>query len=151
MARPTSRRRTPTAKALIELRRRLGETQQSMAERLGCVLQSVARWETSSRPQSITVLAALRDLAEREKHPDLAAVFGKAVDENLSRTHPRIAFKLVDARERLARLDASVSEIQTIAQEMKERGEPDGQRIYDLCNDMWETLQSIHATNWRTK
>jgi hypothetical protein len=66
----------------------MGETQQSMSEKLGCALQSVARWETAMEPQGST-LYRLSDLAREHGYEDLEKVFGKAIEK----------FKETDRRE----------------------------------------------------
>lgn len=79
MPRKTSSRRTPVSRALIELRSRMGETQQSLSALLGCSLQSVARWETTAPPVNMA-LANLHRMAAGAGHHDLAKVFMDALE-----------------------------------------------------------------------
>ena len=149
MARPTSRRRTALSKALIELRGRLGVTQQIMATRMGCALQTIARWETTMVPPS-AALSLLHGLATEEKHSDLALVFAKAL-ERAKRAQPVLAQKAQEEQMRWSQVGYLVAEIQTIAQRLKDQGNADGKQIYDLANDMWLVLEQIHLTSWRSK
>jgi transcriptional regulator with XRE-family HTH domain len=134
---------------LIELRRRLGVTQQIMATRLGCSLQTIARWETIMEPQS-AALIVLRDLAEEKKYADLAKVFAKTL-ERVKRTQPVVAQKAHEEQVRWAQVDVLLAEIQNIAEGLRDQGNIDGKRIYDLGNDMWQALEQIHLMSWRNK
>jgi transcriptional regulator with XRE-family HTH domain len=77
MPRSLSTHRTPISQALIELRTRLGDSQQAFSNRLGVALQTVTRWETSSPPTGMA-LSRLGALAVDCGHPDLSAVFATA-------------------------------------------------------------------------
>jgi len=77
MPRPLSTHRTPISQALIELRTRLGDSQQAFSNRLGVALQTVTRWETSNPPTGMA-LSRLGALAVDCGHPDLSAVFATA-------------------------------------------------------------------------
>jgi DNA-binding transcriptional regulator YiaG len=78
----TKRRRPPLSYALIELRQRLEETQQSLAQRLSVSVHSIALWETKNPPGGLMLLR-LSKLAEEHGHEDLAKCFAAAVgDEN---------------------------------------------------------------------
>ena len=120
-----------------------------MAGRLGCSLQTIARWETVMEPQS-AALAVLCNLAAENHYHDLAYLFGKA-RERLKRTQPVIAQKAHEEQRRWAQIDVLLAEIQTIAERLEDQGNPDGKRIYDLGNDMWQALEQIYLTSWRSK
>jgi len=66
--------RNDVQQAIVELRRRLGMTQQDLAIHLGKAVVTVARWETARPPRGES-LAALVRMAQAAGHDDLAAVF----------------------------------------------------------------------------
>jgi transcriptional regulator with XRE-family HTH domain len=72
-------------KIIRELRRHLGDSQQSFANRLGLSIRSVANYEKARRPdvQSLVRLEVAARSAGRE---DLAAKFAKAVDDRVAET-----------------------------------------------------------------
>lgn len=72
--------RPKLSQALIELRLRLGETQESLARRLHVSLQTVALWETKRAPKGI-ILFRLSKLAEGHQYADLAKIFADAVEQ----------------------------------------------------------------------
>jgi transcriptional regulator with XRE-family HTH domain len=71
MARPSAKEKQQISLAVIELRRRLGETQQDFANRLGIALPTVARYETSSPPRG-AVLDRIAQLARENHFVDIA-------------------------------------------------------------------------------
>lgn len=60
--------------AVLELRRRLGDTQPGFASRLGFSVRSVANYE-SDRPPKGRALVKLAEVAHRHSHIDLAKAF----------------------------------------------------------------------------
>jgi hypothetical protein len=120
-----------------------------MSARLGCVLGTIARWETVTQPPS-AALTVLRDWAQEREYSDLADVFSKAL-ERRTRTEPVLVQKAREEQLKWAQLDVLLSEIQGAAERLKDQGSPDGKRIYDLANDMWQALDQIHLTSWRSK
>jgi transcriptional regulator with XRE-family HTH domain len=70
MARPRRIVKNELSAAIVELRRRLGHSQQSFANLLGLSLGAVARWELNQRPQR-AMLKRLIQLAPK----DLADIF----------------------------------------------------------------------------
>lgn len=66
--------RNDLQQAIVELRRRLGLTQQDLAVHLGKAVVTIARWETARPPRGES-LAALVRMAEAAGHDDLAAAF----------------------------------------------------------------------------
>ena len=57
-------------------RKRLGMTQEQLAQRVGVSAQAVSKWENNLSCPDITIL------------PELASIFGISVDELLGRTWP---------------------------------------------------------------
>jgi transcriptional regulator with XRE-family HTH domain len=78
MSRKKSSRLLPTQKAVVELRKHRGMTQQEFSSRLGIAITTVARWETF-RPPSGSSLARLRDAAAESGRPDLQRIFDRAL------------------------------------------------------------------------
>lgn len=58
-------------------RKRLGMTQEQLAQRVGVSAQAVSKWENNLSCPDITIL------------PELASIFGISVDELLGRTPPK--------------------------------------------------------------
>src|SRR5215471_8057275 len=102
MARPASRQKSAVAQALIELRHRLGETQQSMAVRLGTTVTSVARWESASKPGGV-MLMNFWLLAREQGYKDLTKVLHRALEE-LERAERRKADEWLQQHERWMKL-----------------------------------------------
>lgn len=74
MARPTSRPKSKLSRALIELRSRLGESQQTFSNRLEVSMVTVSRWERDWPPRG-SLLRQIRDLAREKEYSDLALIF----------------------------------------------------------------------------
>jgi hypothetical protein len=120
-----------------------------MATRLGCALQTIARWETTKEPQS-AALTVLEGLATDKRYSDLAGVFAKA-QKRTKRTQPVLAQKAYEEQSRWVQIDGLLAQMQTIAERLKDQGSADGKQIYDLANDMWIVLEQIHLMSWRSK
>jgi transcriptional regulator with XRE-family HTH domain len=146
---PKTRKRTPVQVALIELRGRLGHSQESLARQLKVSLPTVGKWETTTPPTAVA-LAVLYKLAADNGHEKLARVFDTAL-EQLKATRPRIVQDIRQEQMRWTQIDMLLGEIQTEAERLKDQGSPDGKRIYDLANDMWQVLAEIHLWSWRNK
>lgn len=71
--------KTPVQEALINLRVKLGLTQQDVADALDVTQISVCRWETC-RPPSGWSLAMLANWAREEKAEEVAQVFEQALE-----------------------------------------------------------------------
>jgi transcriptional regulator with XRE-family HTH domain len=85
----SKRKKTAVQKALTQLRKSLGMTQQELSERLGVILNSVSRWE-SSRPPSGHSLWQLQRFARDVGAPEIAAIFQRAIDQE----NPKHTFTL---------------------------------------------------------
>lgn len=68
--------RSDLQQAIVELRQRLGLTQQDLAIHLGKAVVTIARWETARPPRGES-LAALVRVAKATGHEDLEAVFAR--------------------------------------------------------------------------
>jgi transcriptional regulator with XRE-family HTH domain len=77
MSRP--RKRTSVQKALIQLRKKLGLSQQGLSEALKVTSISVCRWETSRPPTGFSLLK-LEQFAHDSSAPEIAAIFRRAID-----------------------------------------------------------------------
>jgi transcriptional regulator with XRE-family HTH domain len=76
------REKTPVQKALIQLRKMRGMTQQQFSEAVGVTMISVNRWETS-RPPTGPSLWRLVKYALDSGAFEIAAVFQRAADKSL--------------------------------------------------------------------
>src|SRR4051812_24825187 len=74
MSRPV-KKRSPVAAALVALRTRLGHTQESFSRVIGISLPTLGTWEAKSTLPTNIMLANLAQLAQKEGHEDLSAVF----------------------------------------------------------------------------
>jgi hypothetical protein len=133
----------------MELRHRLGETQQSMAGRLGCALQTIARWETLGEPQSV-MLWRLWELARDHHYDDLRDVFQTALDK----------FKLADRRkaeaaqndaERWAEIQAKLIELMEEGMKLSKEKHPAGRRITEIAARLGGLTTSAREWSWRNK
>lgn len=84
MARPTLKKKSPLSQAIVDIRAKLGESQQAFANRLGMALQTVARWETQGPPSGY-ILVRLEQIARQADLPAAANVFSSAVEDELER------------------------------------------------------------------
>lgn len=80
MARPPSRQKTLLSKNVIELRKRLGLTQQAFSQEVGVTLATVARWESAVPPRGPS-LRTLRDFAKKKGYLDLAEEFNNSLEQ----------------------------------------------------------------------
>jgi hypothetical protein len=142
-------RRTPVQAAMVELRARLGLSQQDLSNLLGVGLPSVGRWETREDPAGI-MLANLRDLATKHGHGDLAAVFVKRLNELVS-NFTRSAIDVFAEIQRWdgikAHLDALIAE----SKDLKRAGNPAGERIHNHVRDLSAVLDLAKRWSWRNR
>jgi transcriptional regulator with XRE-family HTH domain len=136
-------------KALIELRHLLGETQQTMSDRLGVSLQSIARWETSEPPVNIA-LANLRQIAVENGHAELAQVFMDAL-ETLKETQRRKVDDIMDEINRWHKIRNHLTALADEAQLLKMRKHHAGPRIEEHLNSLHELLGAAQKWSWRNR
>jgi DNA-binding transcriptional regulator YiaG len=160
--------RPELSKALIELRRRLEHTQESLARHLNVSLHSVALWETK-RPPGGLILLRLSRLAEEHQHADLAKTFADAVEgekrmdrEDLRREGERwgniwiglnrIASEALDLAAGEVVVEAgrtySQEEIQALREQQNKQA---GKRIFDLVHEVRELAEQAQAWSWRNQ
>lgn len=112
-------------RAIAELRRRLGMTQQALAVDLGKAVVTVARWETSRLP-STEELLGLHGYAKKRGHEDLAGIFAEAALEASGVSGSRIDRAFTSQREvafvdalRLLRANRSAPEIDQLLSQIE--------------------------------
>jgi transcriptional regulator with XRE-family HTH domain len=149
LPRKSTSRRTPVQKALIELRRLLGETQQSMSDRLGVSLQSVARWETTEPPVNIT-LATLHQIAVENNYVELAQAFRDAL-ETLKEKQRRKVDDIMDEINRWHHIREHLTALADEAQILTTRKHPAGPRIEEHLNALHELLGAAQKWSWRNR
>lgn len=152
MPRKISSRRGPISKALIELRRRLGETQQTMSDRLGVSLQSIARWETVDQPVNI-MLATLHQIATESGHTDLAKTFMDEL-EALKKEQWRKANDILDEIERWQKIRDHLAALGQEADRLRKEKLKDAelpQRIVDRLYEFEKVLAAAQRWSWRNR
>jgi transcriptional regulator with XRE-family HTH domain len=82
MARPLEKTRSELSRAVVELRKALGDSQQQFAGRLRIAMTTIARYETS-RPPKGKALATMARVAEEIGRKDLADEFLLALNAEL--------------------------------------------------------------------
>jgi transcriptional regulator with XRE-family HTH domain len=127
----------------------MGETQQSMSERLGVALQSICRWETTEPPVNIA-LANLHQLAMENGHTSLARVFMDALEE-LKETQRRKAEDILDEIARWKKIRAHLTALADEAQILKMRKHHAGPRIEDHVISLNELLAAAQRWSWRNR
>lgn len=89
---------SPTDRQVLEavrnLRKALGDTQQSFAQRLGLAISTVVRYE-STRPPKGTALAQLIQVARENDLPEIAQLFAEALASELRSFLPPDATKVL--------------------------------------------------------
>jgi transcriptional regulator with XRE-family HTH domain len=146
MGRPTTRKKSPIARAIAELRQRLGETQQSMAIRLGVSLQSVARWETESVPHYLT-MQRLWMLAREHGHKDLMKVFQARLD-NLTGPDLRKLQENSAQLSRWSQIRQAVTDVMQVAEHLNMEGHPMGQRLKGLAENLSSLTRAAQEWSW---
>jgi hypothetical protein len=132
---------------LIELRRRLGETQQSMAVRLNVALQSISRWETVTEPQGVT-LWRLWELAREHGYDDLRAVFQAALDK-FKQTDRHKAEDVLNDVERWRKIQAGLIELMEIGMSLGDT--PPGPRIAELAGRVGALTDQARMWSWKNR
>jgi transcriptional regulator with XRE-family HTH domain len=126
MARPSEKSKNALSGALVELRRALGESQQTFATRVHMALATIARYETDRHPRG-KALALFARVANEAGRPDLASVFEQALATELGDQPPTPKELVwVDALREVeqdmpATFDAIVREIAAAMESLKER------------------------------
>ena len=134
------------SQALIELRRRLGETQESLARRLNVSLQTVALWETKRPPQGI-VLALLSRLAEQHQHADLAQIFLGAVENE-----PRLVRDDLRVEQRRWEMILNgLKEIQDEATQLNSVAPAAAMRLRQIAEGVESLALEARAWSWRNQ
>jgi hypothetical protein len=120
-----------------------------MAHLLGCAMQSVARWETVSEPQSIT-LWRLWELASGEHYDDLAAEFRAAMDKYRQKDRREAEDIQMDVNRWVA--------IRNILETLKKESEalsaakhPAGPRIAQSVTDLTDLTAQARLWSWRNR
>ena len=149
MARPASRRKTPIQKALIEMRRRLKHSQQSMSEFLGIAMQTIARWETSGEPGA-PALVMLWNLAKTYKFDDLSAVF-EAEIRGMKEDDPRRSDRIQLDLERWTKIMGLLGEIAAIGHQLTAEGHPEGTRLSIFAREVTELSEQACRWAWMNK
>jgi transcriptional regulator with XRE-family HTH domain len=89
--------RTETQRAIVELRKHLGMTQQQLSTLMGVTLTSVGRWETTRPPRGF-YLWHLAFLAKQSTQPHLQRIFLEGLAKG-SGEDSRLLQSLKDAKE----------------------------------------------------
>ena len=148
MARPTSREKSAVARALIELRRRLGETQQSMAVRLGTTVTSVARWESMPDRQPNAVMLMNFWLLSREHgHRDLMKVLQQALHA-LEKAEQRKAEQWREQHERWMKLLRTAEALLELANQFAAENHPSAPKLLGLAMENAALAKAGWSGSW---
>ena len=141
---PKRKSRPELSRTLIELRKRLGETQESLARRLTVSLQTVALWETKRPPRGI-VLLLLSGLAEHHQHADLAKIFAEAVanEPRLVRDELRVE------QRRWETILSGLMEIQDEATQLNSVAPAAAVRIRQIAEGIHMLAMEARSWSWR--
>ena len=156
MSRPSKKpKRAPLQKALIELRRRTGHTQESFSRVLGVSLPTVGHWEAKGRLPLDIVLARLADIATKAGHADLAQVFMGGLDE-LKASRAQKAEDILDEIDRWHKINASLhwlGEIETAVREATslEEARAEIEPMYDVLVKLEKVLADVQRWSWRNR
>ena len=143
---PKRKSRPELSSTLIELRKRLGETQESLARRLNVSLQTVALWETRRPPQGI-VLLRLSSLAEEYQHADLAQIFEAAVDNETRQVRDDLRLE----RQRWERILRGLVEIQEEAERLRSVDPRLRDRIQEIAESLVGVALAAREWSWRNQ
>jgi len=92
-----------TIRAVRELRKRLGDSQQAFATRLGISIRAVGNYENSRVPKSARALSSLVRAAKSADQPQLAQIFEHALAAEMGKGSWEFV-DLAEHRLKLARL-----------------------------------------------
>lgn len=143
---PKRKSRPQLSSALIELRKRLCETQESLARRLNVSLQTVALWETRRPPQGI-VLLRLSSLAEEYQHTDLAQIFEAAVDNETRQVRDDLRLE----RQRWERILRGLAEIRDEAERLRDVDPRLRDRIQEIAESLLGIALAAREWSWRNQ
>jgi DNA-binding transcriptional regulator YiaG len=139
-----TRTRSHLSLALIELRQRLEETQQSLAHRLNVSLHSVALWETKNTPRGLMLLR-LSKLAQDYGHADLAEIFADAV----GKANRRVRELLNSEEELWDKIFTRLYRIQLEADKLADAAARD--RIISLAKEAEQLAETAQEGSWRNQ
>jgi transcriptional regulator with XRE-family HTH domain len=129
----TTRKSRPKLSAtLIELRRRLGRSQESLARGLHVSLQTVALWETKREPPSKALLQ-LSYLARRNHHLDLAQIFEET---GVRAMHEEERERHQEEVQRWSDIEAALIELKAFATRLTKEKHPLGERMTELASHL---------------
>jgi len=146
MGRPTSRKKSPIAKAIAELRARLGETQASMAVKLGVSLQSIARWETEAAPHHMH-LTRLWLLAREHGYKDLMKVFYGRINQLQAPDQRKVEAQRAQY-DRWGKIQNTVIDVMQEAQQLSKEGHPAAPRLADLASKLISLTRAAREWSW---
>ncbi len=144
----TKPRRAPLQRALIELRRRTGHTQESFSRELGVSLPTVGAWEANGRLPLDIMLARLADIARKNGHDDLATIFHGGLLE-LQKDRAQKAADIFDEigrwHEIMNHLAAFRVEVENLSDEkLKER-------MMNRFIEFEKVLSAVQRWSWRNR
>jgi transcriptional regulator with XRE-family HTH domain len=144
----SKRKKTPLQRAIIQLRRNLGFTQEDLAREMSVTLPAVGHWESDARPGNIA-LARFAQLAQ--DHPVLAKVFMDELAE-LKETQWRKAADIFDEIGRWQKIKATMKAIGDQADKLRLVGQDDiAQTIVDRLYDLEKELAAAQRWSWRNR
>ena len=159
MSRPTKTktktkpRRAPLQRALIELRRRTGHTQESFSRELGVSLPTVGAWEANGRLPLDIMLARLADIARKNGHDDLATIFHGGLLE-LQKDRAQKAADIFDEIARWQDINAHLTALGAEADRLRDEKLKDTElpdRIVARLYEFEKVLAAAQRWSWRNR
>jgi transcriptional regulator with XRE-family HTH domain len=148
-------KRAPLQKALVQLRKRMGHTQESFSRVLGVSLPTLGNWEASGRLPLDIMLARLEKIARDNNHIDLADTFHAGLEE-LKMDRAAKAADIFDEIARWHEIKGHLTAVSQIAAAVREatslkEAKTAVEPINDLLVEFEKTLSQVQAWSWRNR
>jgi DNA-binding XRE family transcriptional regulator len=141
------RSRPKLSGTLIELRHRLGHTQESLAHDLGVSWQTVALWETKRAPSGI-MLVRLWKMAQEHGHADLVKMFDEAMREWAKGIRLQ---KVLEESKRADDIDAGLRELDELGKKLVAEDHRLGRRIVEVTAQVSALADKSRKWSWRNQ
>jgi transcriptional regulator with XRE-family HTH domain len=140
---------------LIQLRKRLGHTQESFSRELGVSLPTVGNWEAHGRLPLDIGLARLAQIAREAGHTDLEQTFLGGLEE-LKQDRAQKAIDILDEVGRWHEITAHLTALGQIDAAVRSAGSLDAAKaavepMFDVLTTLEKTLAAAQKWSWRNR